>query len=411
MMFLPSSSYCQTPGLSWPTDECNPGWFCTGGAKSAQPATDAEGGRCSPGEFCPRGSSKATPCTPGMYCDNYGLAEPTGNCIAGYYCLLGARYPDPYDGDTGTGHICPRGYYCPEGSSYTIACPPGTFSNNYGNREVADCQACTMGSYCVGSENSAPSGPCAAGYYCPGGQSTPTPADFVCPRGHFCPLGSFAPVRCPPGSYQDQAGGSDCKECPAGFYCPPAAGSLPSGPVPCPVGYYCGIGTHRPHPCPRGTTSNTTYLTAAEGCSPCPSGCCCGTEGLAGPTGACGGSCVTVGNASEFSSASLIAVGSVAGVAILVAMATSLLYIGNRLELKKIQSAKRQPGMNGHYGSLREPHYEVIPDTVGNPPQLQVARIPPVEHTDIELQATGTDHQAKGVGGRNRRHPKLESSM
>ncbi|XP_078689161.1 uncharacterized protein LOC144920704 [Branchiostoma floridae x Branchiostoma belcheri] len=25
----PPGSYCQTPGLAWPTGECDPGWFCS----------------------------------------------------------------------------------------------------------------------------------------------------------------------------------------------------------------------------------------------------------------------------------------------------------------------------------------------------------------------------------------------
>ena len=51
-------------------------------------------------------------CLPGMYCDVTGLAEPTGNCSAGYLCIEGATHPQPSDG---TNKRCPVGYYCLEG--------------------------------------------------------------------------------------------------------------------------------------------------------------------------------------------------------------------------------------------------------------------------------------------------------
>ncbi|XP_019636845.1 PREDICTED: plasminogen-like [Branchiostoma belcheri] len=392
MLDVHGLSYCQTPGLAWPTGECDPGWFCTVGAKSAQPGTVAEGGRCSPGQFCPGGSSEATPCTPGMYCDNHGLAEPTGNCTAGYYCLLGARIPNPYDGDTetcvvgdGTSYrgtvsvtetgltcqrwdsqtphehdrtpanypsagleqnycrnprdpvgwtgvwcyttdpytrwelcdvpvcgsdICPRGYYCPEGSSFTISCPPGTFSNNYGNRQLEDCIACTMGSYCAGYENTGPTGLCDAGYYCPGGQRTPSPPDYICPPGHFCTRGSHAPQPCPIGTFSNVTGlraAEDCIACTMGSYCAGYENTGPTGlcnagyycpggqrtPSPpeyiCPPGHFCTRGSHAPQPCPIGTFSNVTGLGAAEDCSQCPAGRYCESEGMTEPAGASGG--------------------------------------------------------------------------------------------------------------------------
>ena len=29
-------------------------------------------------------------------------------------------------------------------------------------------------------------GECSEGYYCPGGQDTDTPAEYICPQGHYC---------------------------------------------------------------------------------------------------------------------------------------------------------------------------------------------------------------------------------
>ena len=39
----------------------------------------------------------------------------------------------------------------------------------------------------------------------------------VCPRGYYCVLGSTLPQGCPAGTYQDEEGQDDCKECPEGM--------------------------------------------------------------------------------------------------------------------------------------------------------------------------------------------------
>ena len=64
--------YCGSDGLALPTDECDPGWYCTGGAESARPSDALQGGQCQAGNFCPRGSAVQLPCTPGYYCLDVG---------------------------------------------------------------------------------------------------------------------------------------------------------------------------------------------------------------------------------------------------------------------------------------------------------------------------------------------------
>jgi hypothetical protein len=57
--------------------------------------------------------------------------------------------------------------------------------------------------------------------------------------------------------------------CPAGFKCP----STPTlNPLPCDAGNYCQLGSVNSQPCPEGTFSNMTNLTAASQCRACPSG-------------------------------------------------------------------------------------------------------------------------------------------
>ncbi len=93
--------YCGTAGLSEPTGLCDPGWYCTQGAEYAQPQDNAQGGQCQPGTYCPAGSAEALECSPGMYCADPELAEPSGNCSAGFYCILSADTATPTDGVTG----------------------------------------------------------------------------------------------------------------------------------------------------------------------------------------------------------------------------------------------------------------------------------------------------------------------
>lgn len=82
------------------------------------------------------------PCIAGSYCETTGLAEPSGLCDEGWYCVRGAISSKPYDvGSVGydslnvtvncycsvneTGGICTPGEYCPRGSSRPQDCDPG----------------------------------------------------------------------------------------------------------------------------------------------------------------------------------------------------------------------------------------------------------------------------------------------
>ena len=74
---------------------------------------------------------------------------------------------------------------------------------------------------------------------------------------------------CESGSYQDEYGQWECKECPAGFYCDATIVNVTSCmhgvqlPTPCPRGYYCPNGTaeYFSYGCPNGSyLSLSSYL-------------------------------------------------------------------------------------------------------------------------------------------------------
>ena len=153
---------------------------------------------------------------PGKACPNKGAISDTDAtaCQAGYYCRLGASSVTPTESscvdDEKTaclpGAKCPKGYYCPAGSSTPLGCPLGTTGNTEGATDVSACTQCPPHSFCP------PGGgqwPCDPGFVCSGGASVPRPTDNtgkICSKGHFC-RGDSAESPCPKGTYADvQAG-------------------------------------------------------------------------------------------------------------------------------------------------------------------------------------------------------------
>ena len=63
----------------------------------------------------------------------------------GYYC------PQvPVIGTPTVEYICPRGYYCPEGTEYGVqfGCDFGTYGVKQGADKQDDCYDCPAGRYC-----------------------------------------------------------------------------------------------------------------------------------------------------------------------------------------------------------------------------------------------------------------------
>jgi len=79
------------------------------------------------------------PCTAGKYCQSYGLATPTGDCDAGYYCPGGQSTAKP------TTYSCSPGHFCPTGSWNETGCPSGYYQPHW---KQSTCDICPAGSYC-----------------------------------------------------------------------------------------------------------------------------------------------------------------------------------------------------------------------------------------------------------------------
>ena len=60
--------------------------------------------------------TECDPCPGGMYCETDGLTAPTGDCDPGYFCPEGSIYKDA------AGNECPTGHYCPGGNAAALPC-------------------------------------------------------------------------------------------------------------------------------------------------------------------------------------------------------------------------------------------------------------------------------------------------
>ena len=206
---------------------CPVGSYCLAGTRYANEYL------CPSGTYNPsvglHNVSSCKSCIAGMYCEGSGLSTPTGNCTAGYYCGGGSSVSTPFDSDEITlyqsylgdscwntsksNDMCPHGHYCPIGSASPIPCPVGTNSSSRGLLKESDCPSCVGGYYCNNTGTILAVNKCVEGYFCPPGTVDPVnvETDLSCPRGSYCALGSWKPVECDAGYYQDNTGQSSCK--------------------------------------------------------------------------------------------------------------------------------------------------------------------------------------------------------
>ncbi|RLN86843.1 hypothetical protein BBJ28_00010856, partial [Nothophytophthora sp. Chile5] len=277
----PAGYVCSASGIATPDKKCPPGFFCTGGERTATQ-------RCPKGFECPEGSPEPRACVAGTFADEAELDE-CKVCPERFYCEIGCIQPV----------TCPRGYFCPPQtpSPTTYPCLAGSFGDQVALASAAECASCPPGQFCSGlPPTNVTSGDCAPGHYCVGSAQTAEPLDGVtgglcdgghmcvsgawlsdpidnvtgrgCDPGFYCPVGSSSQIRCPKGTYNSVERQSNCVTCPAGGYCDTNA----TAPAPCPVRYYCPEGIENPVLCLNGTYGHEVGLTNATQCAPCSAG-------------------------------------------------------------------------------------------------------------------------------------------
>ena len=160
-------------------------------------------------------------------------AACAGLCPAGFTCGAEATVAPA---------VCPRGHYCPKGTSVALPCLPGSYSisNTLTNRN--DCT------------------PTDAGHFAP----TSSTEQTKCSPGTVQPMarrGTCVPCAAGSGEYQPEAGKMSCETCGAGSY---SANVLSC--EPCQIGEYCPEGSAVGTPCPPGSTTDGRGATSKGDC-------------------------------------------------------------------------------------------------------------------------------------------------
>ena len=362
----PAGQFCVDGTIS---DQCAPGFWCKGGSSTPTPVTTSDtGAECPAGKYCIKGTTDPVLCSEGKFRKDPGARNETdcSSCPPGSYCIPGETTPyacptghycpvgtqDPFacpkrtynDQESGesindckvcpagylckaegisyfTDYPCKPGYFCVEGATGYINCPPGTYTYADNAGSIDDCVACPSGYYCPANSTKIIS--CPYGTYCPGGNSFywPCPPGYLCdvetadpipcPTGYYCPLysssenqppyecesGSNCPGAyfdqatcspgsyfnltqslcslCAPGTYSDGQKATNCKTCKAGYVCTGGATrkdprKTSEGGYPCPAGYYCEAGATSPNPCPIAYYNPYTSRTSKSDCLICP---------------------------------------------------------------------------------------------------------------------------------------------
>ncbi|WAR09797.1 hypothetical protein MAR_034873 [Mya arenaria] len=282
----PAGFYCPDKAMNY-TIICPLGTYCAEGSYQYL--------SCPPGTFLNETGksdlSDCIDCPTGFYCMDRGLSDVTGPCKAGHICYLNALDDDPvYNNDSSGGLTiitygdrCHPGFYCPEGTTYMIPCPEGTYRGSYSGKAESDCTTCDPGKYCAGVNNTAATGDCDPGYYCNNGSHIANPVDGIigdiCPIHHYCPTGSDLPKTCPTGMMANSTGNFECALCTPGFLCYPN-----TEPQICPQGQYCPGSTDlvlitQGTDCPIGTYGHKEGLFDLSNCTACDAGSYCATPG------------------------------------------------------------------------------------------------------------------------------------
>ena len=170
-------------------------------------------------------------CDPGQYMAQVGIVTADFDgclpCFPGYFGRASTLTTPQCDA------ICPKGHFCPEGTSEPLACEPGTHLPSVGAASIESCIGCAPGSY----------------------SDLPGNSNTSC-------------LSCPPGTFSEAMGSVSCDPCQLGGYCASAgqASALMSWTA-----------------CPAGTMGDATGLTSATQCISCPKGHYCleGRRGVA----------------------------------------------------------------------------------------------------------------------------------
>ncbi|CDJ28973.1 uncharacterized protein EMH_0002640 [Eimeria mitis] len=204
---------------------------------------------CPKGHFCPAGTTNSRVCPIGTYGPTKGLTDACVPCPEGRLCTDDDGLTAP------SSDQCPEGSYCPAGAISPRQCPVGTYNNKEGQGDQGGCLACPAGKYCATTGLDQPTGQCDEGTWCISGSQIKDsslaylPSSVIqCPAGYTCAAGAIVPEACAAGTYKDKQGAAACAACPAGVYCAHTALTTAAADGQCFAGFYCKGGSTTPTP-------------------------------------------------------------------------------------------------------------------------------------------------------------------
>ena len=140
-----AGKYCQGTANPAPDGDCSAGYYCPARSQTSTQYTTL------PGYYSKAGAAEPTKCAKGTYGPYTAIGDVTTvgrdhkadclPCMAGFYC--------PDEGMSDTYKDCPKGHYCPAGSSKVKPCKAGTYTNELNRVSETDCKPCSPGSFCA----------------------------------------------------------------------------------------------------------------------------------------------------------------------------------------------------------------------------------------------------------------------
>lgn len=193
-------------------------------------------------------TGKCLPCGEGMF--RQGDAESCQKCPVGHFSS---------DPDAAACQACPAGTFTDQSGSTTCKpCPVGTYASGTGNDSIEKCLPCPSGTFAASGSSSCDACPNKVG----GTADDEETCQFIAEPGQYMLDGQI--LDCPPGTFTDKHGQSECESCPAGTY---SGLSRSTKCLFCPMGHWSNLsGSIACQSCPDGTFHVDTGATSSTVC-------------------------------------------------------------------------------------------------------------------------------------------------
>lgn len=198
-------------------------------------------------------TGECLPCGEGMF--RQGDAESCQQCPVGYFSSVP---------DAAACQACPAGTFSDQSGATTCKlCPSGTYASGTGNDSIDKCLPCPSGTFAASGSSSCDTCPQKVERATDGEETDDEETcQFVAEPGQYMLDGQI--YDCPPGTFTNKYGQSECESCPAGTY---SALGRSTQCLYCPMGSWSELpGSQKCQPCPNGTFHVDIGATSSSMC-------------------------------------------------------------------------------------------------------------------------------------------------